>query len=32
MCDFVCADRGHIIDTVYVVIDKNELKKHIRNK
>ena len=26
------ADRGHVIDTVYVVIDKNELKKHIRNK
>ena len=32
MRDFVCADRGHVIDTVYVVIDKNELKKHIRNK
>lgn len=29
---FASADRGHVIDTVYVVIDKNELKKHIRNK
>ena len=29
---FVGADRRHAIDTVYVVIDKNELKKHIRNK
>ena len=26
------ADRGHVIDTVYVVIDKNELKRHISNK
>ena len=23
------ADRGHIIDTVYVVIDKNELKSRL---
>ena len=23
---------GHVIDTVYVVIDKNELKRHINNK
>ena len=29
---FAGADRGHVIDTVYVVIDKNELKRHIRNK
>lgn len=29
---FVGADRGHVIDTVYVVIDKNELKRHISNK
>ena len=26
------AGRGHVIDTVYVVIDKSELKKHIDNK
>jgi len=29
---FAGADRGHVVDTVYVVIDKNELKKHINNK
>ena len=29
---FAGADRGHVIDTVYVVIDKNELKRHISNK
>ena len=29
---FASSDRGHVIDTVYVVIDKNELKKHINNK
>ena len=29
---FVSADHGHVIDTVYVVIDKNELKRHISNK
>ena len=29
---FAGADRGHVIDTAYVVIDKNELKKHINNK
>lgn len=28
---FAGADRGRVIDTVYVVIDKNELKKHINN-
>lgn len=26
------ADRGHVIDTVYVVIDKNEFKRQISNK
>ena len=29
---FAGADCGHVIDTVYVVIDKNELKRHISNK
>ena len=29
---FVSADHGHVIDTVYVVIDKNELKRYISNK
>lgn len=29
---FTDADRGHVIDTVYVVIDKNELKRHAGNK
>lgn len=29
---FTGADRGHVVDTVYVVIDKNELKNHINNK
>ena len=29
---FASTDRGHVIDTVYVVIDKNELKRHINNK
>lgn len=29
---FAGADRCHVIDTVYVVIDKNELKRHISNK
>ena len=29
---FSGTDRGHVIDTVYVVIDKNELKRHVRNK
>lgn len=28
---FTGAHRGRVIDTVYVVIDKNELKKHINN-
>ena len=29
---FASADHGHVIDTVYVVIDKNELKRYISNK
>lgn len=29
---FIGANSGHVIDTVYVVMDKNELKEHIRNK
>ena len=29
---FSGTERGHVIDTVYVVIDKNELKRHVRNK
>lgn len=29
---FTDADRGHVIDTVHVVIDKNELKRHAGNK
>lgn len=29
---FTGDDRGHVIDTVYVVIDKNELKRHADNK
>ena len=29
---FAGAHRGHVIDTVYVVIDKNEVKRHISNK
>ena len=29
---FAGADRCHVIDTVYVVIDKNELKRHINSK
>lgn len=29
---FAGTDRRHVIDTVYVVIDKNELKRHISNK
>lgn len=28
---FAGSDCGRVIDTVYVVIDKNELKKHINN-